>query len=71
MSVVAVFEHPSLTREKYEESVRKITGGKTRMQSPADWPVAGLLAHVAGQEAGASACRDRSRRALQRLRRGW
>jgi hypothetical protein len=34
---------------QYEESVRKLTGGKTRVESPADWPVEGLLAHIAGQ----------------------
>jgi len=47
--VVAVFQGPSLTQEQYEESVRRLTGGKSRMESPADWPVEGLLAHVAGQ----------------------
>ena len=49
MAVVAVFQSPSLTQERYEESVRKVTGGKDRVESPADWPVEGLLAHVAGQ----------------------
>jgi hypothetical protein len=50
MPIVAVFESPSLTREKYEEVVRKLTGGKrTRMESTADWPVEGVLVHVAGQ----------------------
>ncbi len=52
MSVVAVFQSPSLTQERYEESVRRLTGGKSRVDSPADWPVEGLLAHVAGQGAG-------------------
>jgi hypothetical protein len=47
--VVAVFQSPSLTQEQYEESVRKLTGGKSRVDSPADWPVEGLLAHIAGQ----------------------
>ena len=51
MPVVAVFESPSLTQERYEESVRKLTGGKARLESPADWPVEGLLAHIAGQGA--------------------
>ena len=51
MPIVAVVEGPGLTREKYEESVRKLTGGKGRLDSPADWPVPGLLAHVAGQGA--------------------
>jgi hypothetical protein len=47
MPVVAVFE--GLTQEQYEESVRRVTGGKSRVESPADWPVEGLLAHIAGQ----------------------
>jgi hypothetical protein len=47
--VVAVFQSPSLTQEQYEESVRKLTGGKSRVDSPADWPTAGLLAHISGQ----------------------
>ncbi|MBI3048547.1 MAG: hypothetical protein HYY76_09595 [Acidobacteria bacterium] len=49
MPVVAVFQSPSLTREKYEQSVLKVTGGKSRVETPADWPVKGLLVHVAGQ----------------------
>ena len=52
MPIVAVFQGPSFTKEKYEESVRKLTGGRGRLQSPADWPVSGLLAHVAGQGPG-------------------
>jgi hypothetical protein len=47
--VVAVFQSPSFTQEQYEESVRKLTDGKSRLESPADWPVEGLLAHIAGQ----------------------
>jgi hypothetical protein len=49
MAVVAVFQGPSFTQEKYEESVRRVTGGKSRVESPADWPVEGLLAHIAGE----------------------
>lgn len=49
MPVVLVFESPSLTQERYEESVRRLSGGKSRMESPADWPVEGLLAHIPGQ----------------------
>jgi hypothetical protein len=47
--VVAVFQGPSLTQEHYEEAVRRLTGGRSRFESPADWPVEGLLAHIAGQ----------------------
>ncbi|TMQ68372.1 MAG: hypothetical protein E6K78_01560 [Candidatus Eisenbacteria bacterium] len=49
MPIVAVFQSPSLTKERYEESVRQLTGGKSRMASPADWPVEGLLVHAAGE----------------------
>ena len=48
MPVVAVFQGPGLTQEQYEESVRRLTG-KEQLESPGDWPVDGLLAHVAGQ----------------------
>ena len=50
MPIVAVFEVPGLTQQNYEETVRRITG-KNRMTSPSDWPVEGLLVHVAGQGA--------------------
>ena len=50
MPVVAVFEGSNLTRENYEETVRRLTG-KNKMSSPSDWPVEGLLVHVAGQGA--------------------
>jgi hypothetical protein len=54
MAVVLVHQGPSITQEKYEEiaaRVRKLTDGnsKSRMESPSDWPVAGLLVHAAGQ----------------------
>lgn len=47
MAVVAVFQ--GVTREQYEETVRKLTGGKSRLESLADWPVEGLKAHIAGE----------------------
>jgi hypothetical protein len=49
MPVVAVFQDPSLTQQRYEESVDRLTDGKSRLESPADWPVDGLLAHIAGE----------------------
>jgi hypothetical protein len=50
MAIVAVFQGPNLTREHYEESISRLTGGKkTRMEDPSDWPVEGLLVHVTGQ----------------------
>ena len=47
--VVLVHQGPCFTREKYEEIVRRLTGGKRRVESPSDWPVEGLLLHVAGE----------------------
>jgi hypothetical protein len=47
--VVAVFE--GLTQEQYEEATRRLTGGKMPLESPADWPVDGLLTHISGQGA--------------------
>jgi hypothetical protein len=47
--VVVVHQGPSLTQERYSETVRKLTGGKSRMEKPEDWPVEGLLVHTAGQ----------------------
>ena len=49
MSVVLIHHGPTVTKENYEETVRKLTGGKDRLDSPSDWPVEGLLVHAAGQ----------------------
>jgi hypothetical protein len=49
VAVVAVFQGPSLTQQQYEETIRRLTDGKSRMESHADWPVDGLMVHVAGQ----------------------
>jgi len=51
MPVVFVHQGPSLDQEKYDEIVRRLTGGKSRLESPSDWPVEGLLVHAAGQGA--------------------
>ena len=51
MPVVLVHQGPGLTKESYEETVRRITGGKG-LTSPADWPVEGLLMHAAGDAPG-------------------
>ena len=49
MAVVLVHEGPTVTQENYDETVQKLTGGKTRMESISDWPVEGILMHSAGQ----------------------
>ena len=49
MPVVLVHQGPTLTRERYEEAVRKLTDDGRGLRTPADWPVEGLLVHAAGQ----------------------
>lgn len=52
MPVVLVHQGAGLTKESYEETVRRVSGGKSRLESPADWPVEGLLVHAAGEAEG-------------------
>ncbi len=52
MPVVLTQQGAGLTKESYEEVVRRLTGGKTHLESPADWPVEGLLVHSAGEAEG-------------------
>jgi hypothetical protein len=49
MLIMALHQVPSLTQEKYEEVVRRLTGGKSRLESRSDLPFDGLLVHMAGQ----------------------
>jgi hypothetical protein len=49
MTVLAIHKVPSLTRERYEEVVRRLTGGKARFESPEDVPFEGLLVHAAAE----------------------
>lgn len=51
MPVVLVHQGAGLTKESYEETVRRITEGKG-LTSPSDWPVEGLLVHAAGEAPG-------------------
>jgi hypothetical protein len=49
MLIMAVHQTPSLTRERYEEVVRRLTNGKRQLESTSDLPFDGLIVHVAGQ----------------------
>lgn len=49
MLVMAVHQTPSLTQERYEEVVRRLTNGKSRFESSSDLPFDGLIVHLAGQ----------------------
>jgi hypothetical protein len=48
MLILAIHQTPSLTQQKYEEVVRRLTG-KSRIELPSDLPFDGLLVHPAGQ----------------------
>jgi hypothetical protein len=48
MLILAIHQTPSLTQQKYEEVVRRLTG-KSRIESPSDLPFNGLLVRAAGQ----------------------
>lgn len=45
---IVIVSPPGFTREQYEESVRRVhpEGG---LESVSDWPVEGLLVHIAGE----------------------
>jgi hypothetical protein len=47
--IVAIHRVPSLTQEKYEEVVSRLTGGKRRFEAPADLPFEGLVVHATAQ----------------------
>ena len=47
-AVMMVHTSATLTRERYDRVVGRLTGGKSRLQTTSDWPVPGLLAHQAG-----------------------
>ena len=49
MLIMALHQVPSLTQARYEEVVRRLTNGKSRLESPSDLPFEGLLVHAAGQ----------------------
>ncbi len=47
--VLGIHHVPSLTRERYEAVVRKLTGGHEQLRSLSDGRIEGLLVHVAAQ----------------------
>lgn len=49
---VVLVSPPGFTQEQYEESFRRMTGREDRPLTPADWPVEGLIAHIAGEGPG-------------------
>src|SRR5262245_42502280 len=49
MVIMAVHHTPTLTQERYERVVHRLTGGKARLESTTELPFDGLVAHVTGQ----------------------
>ena len=49
MAVVLVHEGPTVTRQNYDRTVERLTGGKTSLEALSDWPVGGILSHCAGE----------------------
>jgi hypothetical protein len=49
MSILVIKRVPSLTQERYEDVVRRLTNGKSRFESPDDVPFDGLLVHAAAE----------------------
>ena len=47
MPVLMIHDSPGATQELYEKAVALLTDGRG-MKTLADWPVAGILSHVAG-----------------------
>jgi hypothetical protein len=48
MPPIVVVSPPGFTQEQYEESVRRLHPSG-RLESASDWPVPGLLVHIAGE----------------------
>ena len=48
MPIIGVHQVPSLTQERYDEVVRRLTGGRARIESPGDLPFEGLMVHGTG-----------------------
>jgi hypothetical protein len=48
MAVIAVFDFPGMTQAQYEASADKVTKGHGQVLATSDWPVPGLIAHIAG-----------------------
>lgn len=47
MAIGVLFEFPGVTQSQYDEVLKAMTGGGT-LRKLSDWPVEGVLMHVAG-----------------------
>ena len=49
MVMMALHRTPSLTKERYEEVIRRLTGKEPPLASLSDLPFSGILSHATGQ----------------------
>jgi len=47
MAIGVLFEFPGVTQTQYDDVLKRLTGGRM-LKALSDWPVKGVLAHVAG-----------------------
>ncbi|NGO14421.1 hypothetical protein G5C60_44210 [Streptomyces sp. HC44] len=48
MAIIAVFDTPGMTQAQYEEGASRVNQGRGLPKVSSDWPVPGLVAHIAG-----------------------
>jgi hypothetical protein len=48
MAIIAVFDMPGMTQAQYEEGSSRVNKGRGMAKVSSDWPVPGLIAHIAG-----------------------
>jgi hypothetical protein len=51
MAIGVLFEFPGVTQAQYDDVLKRLSNGRG-FSKLADWPVAGVLAHVAGPTPG-------------------
>jgi hypothetical protein len=70
VAILALHRAPSLTRERYEEVVRRLTNGKVPVESVSELPFEGLLFHAAGESENGFCVMDvfESEAAVERFR---
>ena len=49
MAILAIHRTPTLTRERYEEVVRRLTNGTVPLESLSELPFDGIVFHAAGE----------------------
>jgi hypothetical protein len=48
VAIIAIFDIPGATQAQYEAACDKLTRGRGLVRTRTDWPILGLISHVAG-----------------------